>query len=110
MRTISRSRTSSCSSYATESSRFHHGNAATSRPSDSSSPSVSSASTSKNKDVIVLQVFGILEPTAKFKEDLTSMLQKKLDEVTVDMISLALQRNPRMRLTADDILFLQRQV
>ncbi len=108
-----RSRTSSCSSYATESSRFHHGGpaAVTSRPSDSSSPSVSSANISqhKSKDVIVLQVFGVKEPSPKFKEELIAVLQRKLDEVTVDKISVALQRNPRMRLTSDDVHFLQGQ-
>ncbi len=115
-----RSRTSSGSSHATESSRFHL--SSSTRIPESSSPSLAGSSTlggagqqhqhksssaSVAKDSVLLQVFGVRDPSPRFKEELTAMLQRKLDELVVDKLSVALQRNRRTRLTADDAAFLQ---
>jgi len=64
--------------------------------------------TRTGEDQIIIQVFGIEEPGKNVREDLVAVLQKKLDDKVVEMISVMLKRNSRCKLTSDDVLFLQR--
>ena len=64
--------------------------------------------TRTGEDQIIIRVFGIEEPGKNVKEDLVAVLQKKLDDKVVEMISMMLKRNSRCKLTSDDVLFLQR--
>ena len=62
----------------------------------------------KAEDQIIFKVYGIEEVGANIKEDLTAVLQKKLDDKVVEAISIMLKRNPRCQLTSEDVNFLQR--
>ena len=45
---------------------------------------------------------------SEIKEDLVQALQNRLDDVTLDVISLAFVRNPKCKLTPEDVQFIQR--
>ena len=62
----------------------------------------------KSEDQIIFKVYGIEEVGANIKEDLTAVLQKKLDDKVVEAISIMLKRNPRCQLTSEDVHFLQK--
>lgn len=47
------------------------------------------------------------EPGLNLTKELVAVLQYKLDERVVDIISTILQRNSMSKLTADDVKFLQ---
>merc|ERR1719323_55902 len=55
-----------------------------------------------------MKVHGITPASTNVREDLVAVLQKKLDDKVVEVISTMLQRNSRCKLSSDDILFLQR--
>ena len=62
----------------------------------------------KTEDFIILKVFGITEASQNIKQDLVAVLQKKLDDKVVEVISTMIQRNARCKLSSDDVLFLQK--
>ena len=53
-------------------------------------------------------MYGIEEVGPNIKEDLTAVIQKKLDDKVVEAISIMLVRNPRCQLTSEDVQFLQK--
>ena len=74
----------------------------------SRSNSVGESDRSKNDDQIIFKVYGITEVGKNVKEDLTAVLQKKLDDKVVEVISMMLKRNSRCKLATEDVLFLQK--
>lgn len=72
------------------------------------SNSVGESDRSKNEDQIIFKVYGITEVGKNVKEDLTAVLQKKLDDKVVEVISTMLKRNIRCKLATEDVLFLQK--
>ena len=74
----------------------------------SRSNSVGEADKAKNDDQIIFRVFGIEEVGKNIKEDLTAVLQKKLDDKVVEVISMMLKRNSRCKLASEDVIFLQK--
>jgi len=81
----------------------HHTSTTTSR-----SNSVGEADRGRTEDHIIFKVFGIEEVGKNIKEDLTAVLQKKLDDKVVEVISMMLKRNSRCKLATEDVLFLQK--
>ncbi|RWS15051.1 protein SZT2-like isoform X7 [Dinothrombium tinctorium] len=63
---------------------------------------------SENHMCIVLHVYGIGEVGKDIKEEMTEALQKKLDEAVLDILILALTRNPHCKLTPKDVAFIQK--
>ncbi len=59
-------------------------------------------------DYIDLRAYGVAEPGTNLTKELVAVLQYKLDEKVVDMLSTVLQRNPMTRLGPDDVSFLQK--
>ena len=57
---------------------------------------------------VAMKVFGIQQAGKNIREDLMAVLQKKLDDKVVEVISMMLQRNSRCKLSTEDVLFLQR--
>ena len=74
----------------------------------SRSNSIGEADRLKNEDQIIFRVYGIEEVGKNIKEDLTAVLQKKLDDKVVEVISMMLKRNNRCKLASEDVLFLQK--
>ena len=62
----------------------------------------------KQEDLVTMKVFGIQQAGKNIREDLISVLQKKLDDKVVEVISMMLQRNARCKLSTEDVRFLQR--
>ena len=62
----------------------------------------------RSEDYIVLKVFGITAASQNIKQDLVAVLQKKLDDKVVEVISTMIQRNSRCKLSSDDVFFLQK--
>ncbi|XP_053393950.1 KICSTOR complex protein SZT2-like isoform X2 [Mercenaria mercenaria] len=60
------------------------------------------------QDCVELTVHGIDDASKEIKEDLIQMLQKKLDEATLDKISEMLRRNPQCQLDSHDVQFIQK--
>ncbi|KAJ9595165.1 hypothetical protein L9F63_013523, partial [Diploptera punctata] len=56
-------------------------------------------------DTVVLKVHGISEAV---KEDLVQVLQNRLDDAVLEVLSLMLARNPMCKLTPDDVHFIQK--
>ena len=54
-----------------------------------------------------MKAHGVTEPGLNLTKELVAVLQYKLDERVVDIISTILQRNSMSKLTADDVNFLQ---
>lgn len=50
----------------------------------------------------------IMFPGSEIKEDLMKALQNRLDDATLDVISLAFVRNSKCKLTLEDVQFIQR--
>ncbi|KAJ8305511.1 LOW QUALITY PROTEIN: hypothetical protein KUTeg_016056 [Tegillarca granosa] len=78
---------------------------------DSDTVSVCSAGSSTQypqQDTIELAVHGIQEPGSEIKEDLMRLLQHKLDDAVLDIISLQLSRNPNSKLLIEDVHFIQK--
>ncbi|XP_060082039.1 KICSTOR complex protein SZT2-like [Ylistrum balloti] len=70
--------------------------------------SVGSASQRPCQDYVELLVHGIEEAGPDIKVDLISMLQKRLDDAVLEMISLQLSRNPVSKLSPGDVHFIQK--
>jgi hypothetical protein len=55
-----------------------------------------------------LKAFGVSEPGLNLTKELVAVLQYKLDERVVEILSTILQRNPMSKLGPDDVAFLQK--
>ncbi|KAK7100732.1 hypothetical protein V1264_023626 [Littorina saxatilis] len=62
---------------------------------------------SRIEDMVELTVHGIEEPGKEIQEDLMKVLQNKLDDTVLDVISVMLARNPQCKLRPDDVQFIQ---
>ncbi|XP_066587997.1 KICSTOR complex protein SZT2-like [Prorops nasuta] len=63
---------------------------------------------SKTGDSIVLMVHGISEAGPAVKQDLVQVLQNRLDDAVLDVLSIMLARNPMCKLTPVDVHFIQK--
>ncbi|XP_076285950.1 KICSTOR complex protein SZT2 isoform X2 [Lasioglossum baleicum] len=61
----------------------------------------------KTEDSIVLMVHGISEAGPEVKRDLVQVLQNRLDDAVLEVVSVMLARNPMCKLTPDDVHFIQ---
>lgn len=48
-------------------------------------------------------VHGVTEPSDEIKKDLVSVFQKRLDDYTLELITMALARNPNTKLALQDV-------
>ncbi|CAI9736159.1 Hypothetical predicted protein [Octopus vulgaris] len=60
------------------------------------------------EECIVMCIHGITQAGAEMKENLIKMLQNKLDDKVLDIISVMLDRNPKCKLSFQDVRFIQR--
>lgn len=63
---------------------------------------------SKSDDSIVLVVHGISEPGLEIKKELIQVLQNRLDDAVLEVVSVMLARNPMCKLTPADVHFIQK--
>ncbi|XP_071119812.1 KICSTOR complex protein SZT2-like [Haliotis cracherodii] len=63
---------------------------------------------SREEDLVQIQVYGIEEIGSEIREELMRLLQKKLDEAVLEVISVMLNRNPKCKLKPEDVHFIQR--
>ncbi|XP_070564104.1 KICSTOR complex protein SZT2-like isoform X4 [Ptychodera flava] len=56
---------------------------------------------------VKIDVHGITEASVEISEELIQVLKNRLDEATLDVITLQLARNPLWKLTATDVKFIQ---
>ncbi|XP_076659931.1 KICSTOR complex protein SZT2 isoform X2 [Halictus rubicundus] len=61
----------------------------------------------KTEDSIVLMVHGISDAGPEVKRDLVQVLQNRLDDAVLEVLSVMLARNPMCKLTPDDVHFIQ---
>lgn len=59
-------------------------------------------------DSIVLMVHGISEAGPEVKRDLVQVLQNRLDDAVLEVLSVMLSRNPMCKLTPADVHFIQK--
>ncbi|KAK7862806.1 hypothetical protein R5R35_004159 [Gryllus longicercus] len=57
---------------------------------------------------VVLKVHGISEAGPQVKEELVQVLQNRLDDAVLEVLSIMLARNPMCKLTPDDVHFIQK--
>uniref|UniRef100_A0A5S6Q9B0 Protein SZT2 n=1 Tax=Trichuris muris TaxID=70415 RepID=A0A5S6Q9B0_TRIMR len=69
-------------------------------------PSLDNAS-QVNNEFVLLTVHGIDEPGREIFEEFFPALQSRIDESVLDVLLLSFSRNPNLRLTLEDIRFLQ---
>lgn len=55
------------------------------------------------EECIKLTVHGVTEPSDEIKKDLVNVLQKCLDDYTLEMLTMALARNPNTKLALQDV-------
>lgn len=63
----------------------------------------SSTSESVQQDNIFFSVYGIREPGQEIKVDVLKLITKKLESATLDMINQQIARNPKCKLTPQDV-------
>ncbi|KAH8034960.1 hypothetical protein HPB51_003730 [Rhipicephalus microplus] len=70
----------------------------------------SHASGSRNKphQCVVMNVHGIVQPGFAIKEELVSVMQNRLDDAVLEVLTTTLARNPACNLTIDDVQFIQK--
>ena len=61
----------------------------------------------KPQESLVLQVYGISEPSQEFKDRLNGIIQRKLDSTVLNIICNLYERNQQLKLTPEDVDFLQ---
>ncbi|XP_028404501.1 KICSTOR complex protein SZT2-like [Dendronephthya gigantea] len=59
------------------------------------------------EECIKLTVHGVTEPSDEIKKDLVNVLQKRLDDYTLEILSMSLARNPKTKLALQDVQFIQ---
>ena len=62
----------------------------------------------KTGDSIILMVHGISEAGPEVKRDLVQVLQNRLDDAVLEVLSVMLARNPMCKLTPADVHFIQK--
>ncbi|XP_018338951.1 PREDICTED: protein SZT2-like [Trachymyrmex septentrionalis] len=62
----------------------------------------------KTDDSIILMVHGISEAGPEVKRDLVQVLQNRLDDAVLEVLSVMLARNPMCKLTPADVHFIQK--
>ena len=55
------------------------------------------------QEFVQFNVYGIREPGSEIQEDLVKMITKKLDQTTLDILNQSLARNPKCKLTPQDV-------
>jgi hypothetical protein len=55
------------------------------------------------QECIKLTVHGVTEPSDEIKKDLVVVFQNRLDECTLEMLTMALARNPNTKLASQDV-------
>lgn len=60
------------------------------------------------EDTIILKVHGITETGKDIKCDLVQVLQNRLDDTVLEILSVMLARNAMCPLTSEDVRFLQK--
>lgn len=63
---------------------------------------------SRPEGSVVLKVHGISEAGPQVKEELVQVLQNRLDDAVLEVLSIMLARNPMCKLTPDDVHFVQK--
>ncbi|XP_053983197.1 KICSTOR complex protein SZT2-like [Hylaeus volcanicus] len=61
----------------------------------------------KTEDSIALMVHGISDAGPEVKRDLVQVLQNRLDDAVLEVLTVMLARNPMCKLTPADVLFIQ---
>ena len=61
----------------------------------------------KTEDSIILMVHGISDAGPEVKRDLVQVLQNRLDDAVLEVLSVMLARNPMCKLTPADVHFIQ---
>ena len=61
----------------------------------------------KPQESLVLQVYGLNKPSQEFRERLAGIILRKLDATTVDSMCSVFARNQQLKLTVEDVEFLQ---
>ncbi|CAG2059608.1 unnamed protein product [Timema podura] len=78
-------------------------------PAESSTPCVTpQPSGIKPEDTVTLKVHGISEAGPEIKEELVQVLQNRMDDAVLEVLSVMLARNPMCKLTPDDVHFIQK--
>nr|XP_018915153.1 PREDICTED: protein SZT2-like [Bemisia tabaci] len=98
------SRSSSVSSLSRKNAEEHLYNEIMRTKSGESGDSVSL----KNEDHITLKVHGISEAGPEVKKELTQVLQNRLDDAVLEVVSVMLARNPMCKLSPEDVHFIQK--
>nr|CAD7404422.1 unnamed protein product [Timema poppensis] len=62
----------------------------------------------KPEDIVTLKVHGISEAGPEIKEELVQVLQNRMDDAVLEVLSVMLARNPMCKLTPDDVHFIQK--
>jgi len=60
------------------------------------------------EDYITLRVHGITNAGVEIQNDLVQVLQNRLDDAVLEMLSVMLARNPMCKLSPEDVHFIQR--
>ncbi|XP_065662266.1 KICSTOR complex protein SZT2 isoform X3 [Hydra vulgaris] len=61
----------------------------------------------EQQDYIQFLVYGISEPDQTIKHEMIQMISNKLDNANLELISVSLIRNPKSKLTPEDVEFIQ---
>nr|CAD7568425.1 unnamed protein product [Timema californicum] len=78
-------------------------------PAESSTPCVTPQPLGiKPEDTVTLKVHGISEAGPEIKEELVQVLQNRMDDAVLEVLSVMLARNPMCKLTPDDVHFIQK--
>ncbi|KAL1130343.1 hypothetical protein AAG570_013281 [Ranatra chinensis] len=62
----------------------------------------------KHEDFLTLKVHGITEAGPEIKHELVQVLQNRLDDAVLEVLSVMLARNPMCKLSTDDVHFIQK--
>lgn len=62
----------------------------------------------KSEDSIVLMVHGIFDAGVEIKHELVQVLQNRLDDAVLEVLSVMLARNPMCKLSPSDVHFIQK--
>ncbi|ELT88148.1 hypothetical protein CAPTEDRAFT_222074 [Capitella teleta] len=73
-----------------------------------SQSSTNSIRAAKSEDYVTLSAHGVVPVGPEISDDLVQLLQRKLDDAVLEILTLTLSRNPMCKLTAEDIVFIQR--
>lgn len=88
--------------------RVDHARAVDTRPRVRSFGEKDSDYLNKSDDSIVLVVHGISEPGMEIRKELVQVLQNRLDDAVLEVLSVMLARNPMCKLTPADVHFIQK--